>query len=191
MILNNGSDGPVISQWSLGGRAAIARGCNAITFDGPGEGASLHRQHLYFRADWEKVVTPVVDWLVARPEVDTDKIALQGISQGGYWAPRAAAFEHRLSALVADPGVMRVASSWEQHLPEGTAAADRRRQPEGLRCAHGRQPERAAESDACVAHGALRDDVVLRGLRQSPRADARCCDRRADPVPDPRARPGR
>jgi dienelactone hydrolase len=118
VILNNGSDGPVISQWSMGGRAAIARGCNAITFDGPGEGAALHRQHLYFRADWERVVTPVVDFLVTRPEVDPARIALQGISQGGYWAPRAAAFEHRLCALVADPGVMRVASSWEQHLPK-------------------------------------------------------------------------
>jgi hypothetical protein len=51
VILNNGSDGPVISQWSLGGRAAIARGWNAITFDGPGQGAALHRQHLYFRHD--------------------------------------------------------------------------------------------------------------------------------------------
>ncbi|HEY3671893.1 MAG TPA: hypothetical protein VGN51_13235 [Acidimicrobiia bacterium] len=118
VILNNGSDGPVISQWSLGGRAAIARGWNAITFDGPGEGASLHRQRLSFRADWEKVVTPVVDWLLTRPEVEPTKIALQGISQGGYWAPRAAAFEHRLAALVADPGVMRVAASWEEHLPE-------------------------------------------------------------------------
>jgi hypothetical protein len=118
VILNNGSDGPVISQWSLGGRAAIARGWNAIAFDGPGQGAALHRQHLYFRADWEKVITPVVDFLLTRQEVDPAKIALQGISQGGYWAPRAAAFEHRLAALVADPGVMRVASSWEQHLPK-------------------------------------------------------------------------
>jgi dienelactone hydrolase len=118
VILNNGSDGPVISQWSFGGRAAIARGFNAITFDGPGEGAALHRQHLYFRADWERVVTPVVDFLLTRPEVDPARIALQGISQGGYWAPRAAAFEHRLCALVADPGVMRVASSWEAHLPK-------------------------------------------------------------------------
>ena len=118
VILNNGSDGPVVSQWSLGGRAAIARGFNAITFDGPGQGAALHRQHLYFRADWEQVITPVVDWLLTRPEVDAGKIALQGISQGGYWAPRAAAFEHRLAALVADPGVMRVASSWESHLPK-------------------------------------------------------------------------
>jgi hypothetical protein len=118
VILNNGSDGPVISQWAMGGRAAIARGWNAITFDGPGQGAALHRQHLYFRADWEKVITPVVDWLVTRDEVDATKLALQGISQGGYWAPRAAAFEHRIAALVADPGVMRVASSWESHLPK-------------------------------------------------------------------------
>jgi hypothetical protein len=117
VILNNGSDGPVISQWSLGGRAAIERGWNAITFDGPGQGAALHRQGLYFRADWEKVVTPVLDHLVTRPDVDTDRIALQGISQAGYWAPRAAAFEHRLAALVADPGVTRVADSWESKLP--------------------------------------------------------------------------
>ncbi len=118
VILNNGSDGPVISQWAMGGRAAIARGWNAITFDGPGQGAALHRQHLFFRADWEKVISPVVDWLVTRDEVDATKLALQGISQGGYWAPRAAAFEHRIAALVADPGVMRVASSWESHLPK-------------------------------------------------------------------------
>jgi hypothetical protein len=64
------------------------------------------------------VVTPVVDYLHTRPDVDRDKIVLQGISQGGYWAPRAAAFEHRLAALVADPGVVDVASSWEQHLPK-------------------------------------------------------------------------
>jgi dienelactone hydrolase len=117
VILNNGSDGPVISQWSFGGRAAVQRGWNAITFDGPGQGAALHRQGLYFRADWEEVVTPVVDHLCGRPDVDTSRIALQGISQGGYWAPRAAAFEHRLAALVADPGVMRVADSWEAKLP--------------------------------------------------------------------------
>lgn len=117
VILNNGSDGPVVSQWSMGGRAALARGWNAITFDGPGEGAALHRQGLYFRHDWEHVITPVVDHLVRRGDVDQKRIALQGVSQGGYWAPRAAAFEHRLAALVADPGVMRVAASWESHLP--------------------------------------------------------------------------
>lgn len=118
IILNNGSDGPVISMWSLGGRSAVMRGWNAITFDGPGQGAALHRQSLYFRSDWEKVVTPVVDYLLTRRDVDADRIALQGISQAGYWTARAAAFEHRICALVADPGVMRVGDSWTAHLPK-------------------------------------------------------------------------
>jgi Esterase FrsA-like len=117
VILNNGSDGPVSSQWSLGGRAAVQRGWNAITFDGPGQGAALHRQGLFFRHDWEVVITAVVDFLLERDDVDGERIALQGISQAGYWGPRAAAFEHRLAALVADPGVMSVVSSWERHLP--------------------------------------------------------------------------
>jgi hypothetical protein len=83
----------------------------------PGPGAALHRQQLYFRHDWEHVITPVIDFLVKRDDVLEDKVALQGISQAGYWAPRAAAFEDRIAALVADPGVMSVASSWERHLP--------------------------------------------------------------------------
>ncbi len=121
VILNNGSDGPVISMWTQGGAAAIDRGWNAVTFDGPGQGAAFHRQHLYFRPDWEAVITPVVDHLVARPDVDPDRIVLHGISQAGYWAPRAAAFEHRLAALVADPGVVDVSASFLAPLPDGMA----------------------------------------------------------------------
>ena len=118
VILNNGSDGPVSDMWLFGGAAAVERGWNAVTFDGPGQGAGLHRQHLYFRPDWEKVVTPVVDWVLERPEVDPARIVLHGISQAGYWVPRAVAFEPRIAAAVADPGVVRVADSWRAHLPE-------------------------------------------------------------------------
>ena len=50
------------------------------------------------------MVTPVVDWLLARPDVDPDRIALAGVSQAGYWVPRAVAFEQRIAAAVADPG---------------------------------------------------------------------------------------
>lgn len=118
VILNNGSDGSVSDMWLNGGAAAVERGWNAVTFDGPGQGAALHRQQLYFRADWEAVITPVVDWLLTRPEVDAERLALLGLSQGGYWVPRALAFEHRIAAGVADPGVVRVGDSWRGHLPE-------------------------------------------------------------------------
>jgi hypothetical protein len=117
VILNNGSDGPVNAMWSQGGAAAVERGWRALAFDGPGQGAALHRHDLAFRHDWEAVITPVVDFLLARGDVDDERIALHGISQAGYWVPRAAAFEHRCAAVVADPGVVDVAASWETYLP--------------------------------------------------------------------------
>ncbi len=118
IILNNGSDGAVSDMWRWGAAAAVERGWNAITFDGPGQNAALHRQHLCFRVDWEAVITPLVDWLLERPEVDPNAIVLHGVSQAGYWVPRAVAHEPRIAAAVADPRVVRVVDSWLSHLPD-------------------------------------------------------------------------
>ena len=85
--------------------AATARGLNCLTFEGPGQGAVIREQGLGFRPDWEAVVTPVVDYVLGLPTVDPERIALLGISFGGYLAPRAAAFEHRLAACIANGGV--------------------------------------------------------------------------------------
>lgn len=117
LILNNGSDGPVSDMLEMGADDAVARGYNAITFDGPGQGQALYEQGLFFRHDWEAVIRPVVDFVLGRDDVDPDRIALAGFSQGGYWVPRAAAFEHRLAAIVADPGVVKVRTSWTDHIP--------------------------------------------------------------------------
>ena len=118
LILNNGSDGTVTDMYLMGGAAALERGYNALTFDGPGQGAALFLQGLYFRPDWEKVVTPVVDFALRLPEVEPERIAILGVSQAGYWMPRAVAFEHRIAAAVADPGVCDVSTSWFSHLPQ-------------------------------------------------------------------------
>ena len=93
LILVNGSDGSMLDMWLWGGAGAIARGYDCLAFDGPGQGYALWKQKLYFRPDWEKVITPVVDYVLTRKDVDPKRIALQGISQGGYWVPRALAFE--------------------------------------------------------------------------------------------------
>jgi hypothetical protein len=66
----------------------IRHGYNVLTFEGPGQGEVIRVQHIPFRADWENVITPVVDYAVSRPDVDRDRIALWGISLGGYLAPR-------------------------------------------------------------------------------------------------------
>jgi hypothetical protein len=117
LVYNNGSDGSVVGAWVRGIADALARGWNAMTFDGPGQNAALVRQGLRFRPDWEQVVTPVVDHLAARPDVDADRIALLGVSQAGYWVPRAAAFERRIAAAVADPGVVDVSTTMLAQLP--------------------------------------------------------------------------
>lgn len=117
LIFNNGSDGAMPEAWGQGIAPALERGWNCLTFYGPGQGASLVEQGLYFRPDWEKVVTPVVDYALSRRETDPARIALMGVSQAGYWVPRAMAFEFRVAAAIADPGVMDVSTSWMDLLP--------------------------------------------------------------------------
>jgi hypothetical protein len=63
------------------------------------------------------VLTPVVDTLIARSDVDPGSLLAYGISQAGFWLPRALAFEHRFVAAVADPGAVDLLPSWTQHLP--------------------------------------------------------------------------
>ncbi|MFG3659355.1 alpha/beta hydrolase family protein [Streptomyces sp. NPDC047706] len=106
VILTNGSDGQNVDMWTYGVQAALDRGWNALVYDGPGQGQLLFVNQVIFTQTWEKVVGPLVDWLTARSDVDPDAIALTGLSMAGDLAPRAAAFESRLAALVAMPGCL-------------------------------------------------------------------------------------
>jgi dienelactone hydrolase len=118
LILNNGSDGPITSLWPALGAGVVARGYNVLVFDGPGQQSMLFERSVPFRHDWEHVITPLVDWLCAQPNVDASRIAVYGISQAGYWVPRALAFEHRPAAGIADPGVYDAFVPWYSALPE-------------------------------------------------------------------------
>jgi hypothetical protein len=118
IIFNNGSDGITSAMWSLGIAAALERGYAALTFDGPGQNALLWLEEIPFRHDWEKVISPVVDYLLGRGDIDPGRIVLSGVSQGGYWILRALAFEHRIAAGIADPGVMDVSTAWVKNLPK-------------------------------------------------------------------------
>ncbi len=117
VIMNNGSDGSTSSMWDHGGAAAAERGYHWMTFDGPGQQSALYDQGIPFCHDWETVLTPVVDLLVGRADVDSERIAVIGVSQGGFWVPRALAFEHRLAAGVADTGAVDITRAWLQAIP--------------------------------------------------------------------------
>ena len=105
LIVHQGRDG-----WAMHCKyiadAAISRGYHCLLIDGPGQGEALRLQGLPFRADWEKVITPVVDYLIKQKDVDPDRIGLMGLSMGGALAPRATAFEKRIKVCVANPGVL-------------------------------------------------------------------------------------
>jgi dienelactone hydrolase len=141
LIVNNGSDGPMTSLWPGVAAGALSRGYNVLLFDGPGQQSMLFEQGVPFRHDWEQVVTPILDFLLARSDVDPARIVLYGISQAGYWVPRALAFEHRVGAAVVDPGVFDAFEPWRKALPAellklletGDAAAFDRMMDEGMR----------------------------------------------------------
>ncbi|KAK5996697.1 Hydrolase acrC [Cladobotryum mycophilum] len=105
IVLGNGYDGCQEEMYHVIGLAALERGYNVLSYEGPGQPSVRRYQNLGFIPDWERVVTPVIDHLLTNPSVDPDAIGLLGLSFGGYLAPRAAAFEHRLSAVMAIDGV--------------------------------------------------------------------------------------
>ncbi|MFE0872772.1 alpha/beta hydrolase family protein [Streptomyces rochei] len=143
LVMTNGSDGTLPSLLSYGAGEALARGWNAFLFDGPGQQSMLFEHQVPFRPDWEAVLTPVLDTLVSRTDVDGEALVGYGISQGGYWITRALAFEHRLRAAVADPGVVDVSASWTAALPEpllDLLHAGRREHFDALLRAHATRP---------------------------------------------------
>ena len=92
-MIDHGGRVATSSAWAAGGAAAAARGYHWMTFDGPGRQAALRRQGLVLRPDWEAVLGPVADAMIARADVDASRMAVIGIDHAGYGVARALAFE--------------------------------------------------------------------------------------------------
>ena len=88
----------------------LARGLATLSFDGPGQGEAEYE--LAIRGDFEAPVKSVVDWVESREDLDRSRIGLWGVSLGGYYAPRAAAFEKRVKACIALSGPYDWAEDW-------------------------------------------------------------------------------
>ncbi len=79
----------------------IKRGLAFLVIDGPGNGESIRFRGMPARYDSEAAATAAVNYLETRKDVNKDKLGVLGVSLGGYFAPRAAAFEKRFKACVA------------------------------------------------------------------------------------------
>jgi dipeptidyl aminopeptidase/acylaminoacyl peptidase len=88
-------------QYFKGVADLVARGIACLIVDGPGNGESIRFRGFYLRHDTEHYATPVFEYLASRPEIDPKRIGVMAISLGGYYAPRAAAFEQRYACCLA------------------------------------------------------------------------------------------
>jgi 2,6-dihydroxypseudooxynicotine hydrolase len=83
--------------------------------DGPGQGESGF--NLPIRPDYEVAVAAMLDALTGREDLDLGRVGAVGVSLGGYYAPRAAAFEPRLKAIAAISGPYEFGAHWDQLPP--------------------------------------------------------------------------
>jgi dienelactone hydrolase len=112
-------------------REFAARGIGTLMVDHPGIGAALRLRGMPMNPESERWASAALDWLERRPDVDAHRVGVVAMSLGGYYAPRAAAFEPRLAACVAwgarwdnagshgrilrDPGAARSVTGWVDH----------------------------------------------------------------------------
>ena len=98
LVSCNGLDSTKEQIYGAGNPRAFAlRGVSTLLIDQPGSGEALRLRGLIGRHDAEGWASPAVDYLQTRADVDHERIGMFGLSLGGYFAPRAAAFEKRFS----------------------------------------------------------------------------------------------
>ena len=119
VMLLPGLDSTKEEFWEWSG-VFLARGLATLAIDGPGQGEGGYGEGR-MRPDYEAAVTAFLDALQGRDDLDLDQVGLAGVSLGGYYAPRAAAYEHRVRAVVAIGGSYDVAECWHRLPPMSRA----------------------------------------------------------------------
>lgn len=101
LVQVNGLDSTKEMKYRVGLPAWLAkRGVSSLIVDQPGTGEALRLQGFTARFDSEHWASRIVDWLETRDEIDAKRIGMEGVSLGGYYCPRAVAFEPRFACGV-------------------------------------------------------------------------------------------
>jgi pimeloyl-ACP methyl ester carboxylesterase len=89
----------------------LTRGMATLSLDGPGQGETGFA--IDIRPDYEVAVAAILDAVAGRDDLDLDRVGAAGVSLGGHYAPRAAAFEPRLKAVAGVSGPYNMGANWD------------------------------------------------------------------------------
>lgn len=122
LLIQSGFDGTAEEMFFAGGRGALERGYNVLLFDGPGQ-AGMRRFHedSVFVPDLGPAVRALYRHVAQRSDVDPRKVALYGVSLGGYFSLSGALGEPQLAALISNSPVLDMAEYFAASM--GPAAA--------------------------------------------------------------------
>ena len=90
----------------------LTRGMAAVSLDGPGQGETGYNTTI--RHDYEVAVSTLLDSLSKRTDIDLARVGVVGVSMGGYYAPRSAAFESRIKAVSTIGGPYNMGACWDR-----------------------------------------------------------------------------
>jgi pimeloyl-ACP methyl ester carboxylesterase len=94
--------------------STIKRGWNFATVDLPGQGDAPF-SGTYFCSGTETPMKAIIDKLLTRHDVDPDRLAAYGISAGGYFVPRAAVYEPRIKACIANSLIPNLSIAFKKY----------------------------------------------------------------------------
>ena len=89
----------------------LRREMATLSLDGPGQGETGFRMSI--RADYEVAVAAILDAVAHGDGLDLKRVGAAGVSLGGYYVLRAAAFEPRLKAVAGISGPYDMAARWD------------------------------------------------------------------------------
>jgi len=116
VVFFDGLDVTKEMQFFRGVPELAKRGMACLVIDGPGNGESIRFRGMSLRYDYNVAGTAAVNYLETRKDVDKENLGVMGISLGGYYAPRCAAFEKRFQACVSWGAIYDYYATWKNRI---------------------------------------------------------------------------
>lgn len=143
----------------------IRRGLATLAVDGPGQGET--EELLHIEPAYEHASQAVMDWIKTRDDIDHDRVGVFGVSLGGYYSIRTAAFVPGVKAAVDLAGIYSMAEHWDERPPMTRATFTKRSgaadEAEGRQRAQAMSLVGVTQHVRCpllIVHG-TRDTIVL------------------------------